>query len=120
MSPSLVLAFVLWLGVGFGVWQRRAVVKSRLTGASRAVRVALGFLLLFGGGIALLAGLMGVQSMGNSSTLSANQWVSVALLGSVFVAAQTVAGIVFFSVVEENVTLESTAASIKQEGKDKS
>lgn len=108
-------AFLIWLAAGWLVVKRMPAIKERALKLKRGVRILLATAMLFGGGAALLAGLMGIQSMNASSTLTTNQWVSVAFLGAVFVAAQTAACVMLYTVVEENVTLERQASSKRQD-----
>lgn len=120
VSPIGVFAFALWIAAGFAVWKRAPVIRERAKRLGRGSRILMSIVLLVGGALGLLVGLMSLQSGGQKAEIAANQWVSIVCLGLLFVAAQTTAGIILFSIVEDSAAQQGDTGAGSDTSKEQS
>lgn len=76
---------------------------------------------MFGSAILLVAGFFLLMSRGSATLpISPLEWLAIAVIGGLFVLAQSLAAAILFSVVDPGVTNREVAASMHKnlEGKD--
>lgn len=114
---QLLFLFLVWLGVGLLCWKRRPIISERARRLTRGVRIAFAFVMLIGSAGMMLAGLMFMAYQTKESPFR-NPTAALglfAMIGATFVAAQSVAGITLFTILEDNVTTDPSTASIVEE-----
>lgn len=111
--------FALW--IGYGLWMRGSSdrLRERMRGLARAPRVVLGSAGLLLGLAVLVAGLSAVYALGGVSdgALSPLGWLSVAVIGLVFVHLQVLGAAAMVSLVLDEVTAARGGTSVSQENK---
>jgi hypothetical protein len=111
------LLLAAWIGYGILQWRRSDRIRQRVLEISRTTRVWLAIVALFGSGAAMILGLFIVQESGGSTGdhLRWWAWLTIAVLGLGFVHAQSLAGAMMVSLIQEAVTSPDGGTSTKVE-----
>ena len=110
------MAFALWIAYGIYQSRRSNAIRMQVMAIPRARRGVLGAALFVVGAMVLLGGLGLVLQRGGftSGGLTPVAWLVVAILGLLFVHAQTMATALLVSLVQQGVTNGSDTASINR------
>ncbi len=100
---QVALSFAIWILFGWMQSRRTAKWRTVLGSMSRKTRTALGPLLMLAGAVALLGGGMIVFAIHGLShdSLTLGGWLTVTLVGLIFVGCQMVAALLMFSLATE-------------------
>ncbi len=112
-TPGL-LCFALWIGYGVLQARRASAIRTRVLQISRPKRalaaaglMLLGMVILFAG-----LGLIVTNLATNAASLSLPGWLGVAVVGLVFVHAQTLGMAMLVSIAYESVTESRVQSSL--------
>ncbi|HXH60367.1 MAG TPA: hypothetical protein VNI20_03320 [Fimbriimonadaceae bacterium] len=113
------VCLIVWIAYGFLLRRSSERLRQRMHSMRRGWRVLLGSVgLLVGLGV-LVVGLSFVVSLGalTGGSLTTEGWVSVAIIGLVFVHIQVLGAAAMTSLVLEEVTAPTRGTSVSQEKK---
>jgi hypothetical protein len=111
------LCLAVWIGYGAVQSRRSDEIRRRVTAMPRPARVVRAAALMFGGGGALLFGLLAIHALGGfqPDAMTPAGWLGATLVGLAFVHAQTHAMALVVSTVFEGVTASSPSTSASQD-----
>jgi hypothetical protein len=101
-----VVCFLLWIGYGAIQARRSDKIRAKMSALGRGTRATLGGVLMIGGAAVLIAGGVVIEQIGGftKTGMTALGWLVVAVVGLVFVHAQTMSFAMLVSLAQETVT----------------
>jgi len=116
MWPGALIVFLVWVSYGLVQWRRSAQLLETVRAIPERKRRALATLIIFVSAALLLGGLYGIALIApNQQSLNVLQWICVAVLGLLFVHAQTMAAAMILSQAHFVVTKTSPPPSTSQD-----
>jgi hypothetical protein len=108
-----VACFLLWIGYGAFQTRRSHAIRQKMSTLGRGTRATLGGVLMIVGAAALVGGGLLIEQVGGftKTGMTPLGWLTVALVGLLFVHAQTMAFAMLVSLVQETVTNNDRAPS---------